>query len=594
MSDDERDANVAIFRQLVMKDPEVWFRHFAVIKDKEGNLCGPGYDHPVIPNTLQLRCLEWYRYCQMMAMPCLILELKPRQKGASTIAEAIAYHHQRRNKGLNGALMGDIQATSDKVFEIYKRFAAADTFAWPDGLRLNADDDRTDDITLPNGSEYHKETAGSKNAGRGGTVQVARMTEPAFFQGIGEHDPVLAFLNSFNDQSPISLGIADTTPNGPKGWFYDTARSKTTSWKLIFAAWWEFEDSKRKFRTADEREEFMADLTMDEKEELRRFGRDAAGVQTITPEHLHWRRFTIIDKCGGDVDKFRQEYPSDPVECFLKSARPRFNSDVLQKWEDRAAGVHPIKRGSFTLIDDGGVSFSVDEMGGTVVFEEPKIGLSYILGGDYMTGEDQAVTGETADPDWHDMQVWRAEYVDEHGLTHRRKLVCRHKSQMDTDIVALETVGMSRYYGNCLIVPEVNGPGLHIVKMIASMDGNMYQRRVAIPTQNTVDRKDGWKTDPVTRKTIIDALAADVREDLLDIPDKEVVQQFKDFVTKKSGRPEAMSGSKDDAVLAAAIAQANMGAATRYEPRKRKVYSDRYLRRNPGALFRDGTRVVAR
>jgi hypothetical protein len=54
--------------------------------------------------------------------------LKPRQKGASTIAEAICYRHMRVHPNLNGALMGDVQSTSDKVFEMFRRYAKGDKF----------------------------------------------------------------------------------------------------------------------------------------------------------------------------------------------------------------------------------------------------------------------------------------------------------------------------------------------------------------------------------------------------------------------------------------------------------------------------------
>lgn len=942
VTEEEEAAAAAYFAHTVEQDPGAWFINYGVIKDKDGRMCGPCFDLPVVANTLQERAFAYYRACQIACVACLMIFLKPRQKGASTGAEAIAYHHQRRNKGLNGALMGDIQATSDKVFEIYRRFAQFDTFRWRDGLRLNESSDKVEDLTLPGGSEYHKETAGSKNAGRSGTVQVARMTEPAWFQNTGAVDPVLAFLNSFNDASPISLGIADSTPNGPKGWFYETARSQSSAWKLIFAAWFEFEDSKRAFAHPDEREEFMANLRLDEKDELRKFGRDkATGALVITPEHLNWRSYTIENKCGGDVDKFRQEYPSDPIECltpetrvgtslgyvqikdvevgsmtdsgrvlakelkgvrpvftvitkagysfratwehlvsvgsewvpvkdllgkkvtlrppvlaenihiarwtgfagatcelrigltwgaflgyfmgdgsicrdslslvcdardtdliediraqfthlfslpfgsrllgknkgcfewrvasnrfkplletlgcmeglrrkvcvpeciwrspkgvvreflrylfeadgwasktapvvkffskhldftrdvqrlllafgvrsairdvvrttaggsfpghelalnacdavtfmreigfvsarkrsgfaaiyqvtgkvrdrytlsdevvlvkmeektspiwdlqiegnpqfsangilvhncFLLSARPKFNVAVLEEWHTAAKAKFPMKRGSFTLQDDGSASFVQDEMGGTVVFEDAKFGCSYIIGGDYMTGEDQANVNGTADPDYHDIQVWRAPYIDQRGNLFLSKLVARHSSRVDTDLAAYEGVGLSRAYGDCLIVPEVNGPGLHVVKKMIELGGNVFRRNITNTTTNTVDRHLGWMTDGITRKTIIDSLTVKVRENELDIPDKEVVQQMKDFVTNAKGKPEAMAGKKDDAVMAAAIAQANIGSATRYDHKKRRMPTERQLRRDPSLLFRDGTRVVS-
>ena len=89
--------------------------------------------------------------------------LKPRQKGASTCAQALTYHHMRKHENLSGSLMGDIAGTSDKVFEIYRRYAENDVFPWDDtGTNLADNGNLADLIKLNTGSAYGKETAGSK------------------------------------------------------------------------------------------------------------------------------------------------------------------------------------------------------------------------------------------------------------------------------------------------------------------------------------------------------------------------------------------------------------------------------------------------
>ena len=68
--------------------------------------------------------------------PCKMIILKPRQKGASTCAQALTYHHMRKHENLTGSLMGDISGTSDKVFEIYRRYAENDLFPWDEGIGI--------------------------------------------------------------------------------------------------------------------------------------------------------------------------------------------------------------------------------------------------------------------------------------------------------------------------------------------------------------------------------------------------------------------------------------------------------------------------
>ena len=153
--------NTEQLENLIRIDPEVWFSTFGVIRDKRGKDIKP------VANTLQKRMFAHYRKCQLEDRPCKMIILKPRQKGASTCAQALTYHHMRKHENLAGSLMGDISGTSDKVFEIYRRYAESDHFPWTEGQGSVADGGSLADlIKLQSGSAYGKETAGSKNAGR--------------------------------------------------------------------------------------------------------------------------------------------------------------------------------------------------------------------------------------------------------------------------------------------------------------------------------------------------------------------------------------------------------------------------------------------
>jgi signal peptidase I len=561
--------------KLARVDPEVWFSVFATIRNKRGKM-----EKAPKPNVLQRRMFAHYRKCCIARKPCLIIVLKPRQTGASTAAQAIIYHHQRRLGSLNGALMGDIAGTSDKVFEIFRRFAENDSLDWGDGLSASFKEggNQSDDIDLANGSHYSKETAGSKNAGRGGTIQVASMTEVGFWPSVGGNDPALAFLNSFYESDPVSLAIADSTPNGPQGWFFNTC-TKPNDWEFIFAAWFEFEENVRPFESDADRDEFLRTMSEDEKQEQERY--------RVSLEQLNWRRRTLRDKCDGNIDKFRQEYPSDPMECFLKSSRPRFHVPSVESMIRRSTDPDV---GYVTEQGREGVTWVPDPQGGTVQrWEPPRHGCRYLIAVDTCTGEDQQIGHGTADPDWHAVHVWRAPHVDaDSGQQLPAKLVARHKSRLDIDVVADEVAALSAYYGNCLIVPEVNNSGLAMVKRLVEKDCFVFQRRTVNSQTSEVDRSYGWRTDSVTRKTVIDHLAAEVREGRLDIPSAEALAEFRSFVVNPNGRPEAMRGHHDDDVLAAAIAVYNLSGATECKAPKRRKITQAMLRKNPKLLCPDG------
>jgi hypothetical protein len=569
--------------ELIRLDAAVHFATCATIKTKDARVVtGP------VPNILQKRCFDHYRQCQIKQKACKIIILKPRQTGASTVAQHLIYFHNQRYPETNAATMGDIAGTSDKVFDIYRRFAQFDPYDWSSG-RVNLGTDQADDITLWNGSSYAKTTAGSKNAGRSGTIQAGNLTEPAFYKTEGGSDPTLAFLNSAYDGGPECFYIADSTPNGPQGWFYDTcmaALKGITDWHLVFAAWFEFEEHSRRFHSREERDTFEETLTEDEMAEMERYG--------CTLEQMHWRRYTIADKCGGEVAKFRQEYPSDIHECFLLSSRPRFHRGQIDKHRKGAKELNPGKV-NFAHQSDGVVTMLPDRAGQWDVYEEPKYECAYLCGVDLSTGEDQQLEqGLAPDPDWHSAQIWRAGYYDVHDIWHLPRLVAEHHSRLEVAYLTAEVAAASAYYGNCLIVPEVNGPGLAMVKLLREIypGTHLYQRRRVNDSTGMVEKAFGWSTDALTRKTIIDYMAKCVVDDDIDIPSLGLLDEMMVFIVNSKGKPEAAPKMHDDRVLAAAISLFNLRSARTYHAPKRTLLKTAMLEKNPGLACPDGfTRI---
>ena len=566
--------NTEQLEDLIRIDPEVWFSTFAVIKDKRGKDIKPK------ANTLQKRMFAHYRKCQLEDIPCKMIILKPRQKGASTCAQALTYHHMRKHESLSGSLMGDISGTSDKVFEIYRRYAENDLFPWDEsGGSLAEGGNMVDLIKLKSTSAYGKETAGSKNAGRSGTIQVGNMTEVAFWPMQGERDPALGYLQSLYDEDNISLVVADSTPNGPAGWFYRTW-VQDNEWAKIFAAWFEFEDSVIPFKSDDELQDFKNTLTTDEESEMERFD--------VTWENMHWRRRVLQDKCNGDISKFRQEYPSDPEECFLMSSRPRFHTSNLSLMT-KAAELEKPNVGTVGVHPDGKhASFKPDRAGNWVIYDEPEYDSRYLVSVDTCTGEDQQLQGLAADPDYHSVQVWRGPFEDHRGIWRVPKMVALHHSRMDIGVLAQEVEAITRWYGNAFVIPEINNSGLALLKYLLESGLSVYRRRKFNDAMGMVEKSFGWSTDKITRKTIIDHMAAELVEQNFYIPDLGILKELKTFVINDKGKPTAAPGHHDDHVLAAAIALYNIDTATAFKAPRKKNISNAMLRKNPGLMCPDG------
>ena len=557
---------------LIRSEPEAWFRSYAKVKLKDGRIV-TGCD----PSPTQKKMFEIERRCRLGNSPCKILVLKPRRDGATTGAQAIIYHRLQSHTGLSANLMANTDETSKKTFQIFERLAKGDAFDWDGGNK--PPEVKADLITLSSGGSIGLLSSRGCEPGRGDGSQMGEMTEAAFFTETG--DPTGAFIASVRaaDESPVGLLIADSTANGPRGWFYeqvmaakekqDRGKQKIDDWHLVFVPWWEGMDVTRAFKSEEERVEFLATLRGDEEREINLYGTDpVSGKTRITLEHLNWRRRIIDNECGGDVDKFRRENPSDIREAFLLRSRTRFDQTNLDKLE--RAAIAPTL-GDIAMVE-GVASFVPDLSGQWQVWEHPKFDVPYVIAVDTMTGEDQ-VSGK--DPDWHSVGVLSGEYTDQAGRTYLPRLVARHSSRLELGVLAVEVEAAARWYGcpggnPCMVIPEMNSSGLVMVKHLHDVGVPLFKRRQTNKTTSETTEHLGWRTDETTRKTILDSLAMRILKNQWDCPSAEVVAQMRTFIVTKNGRAEGMAGRHDDDVLMMAIGLYNIGMASKRTMPKRK------------------------
>ena len=565
--------------ELIRLDPELHFRTYARIKDKRGKTVAPK------PNVMQAKMLDYYRKQQIAQEPTMLVNLKPRQRGSSTLSTYLCYYHAQRYGNLEGTMAGHIKGASTNMMNLFRRYAENDQFAWRPGQgNIEEGQNLVDDITLTNGTHVGMLTAGSTTMGRSGTNQFATLTEVAFWERseATKADPALAFINSAFLEGPETLIVMESTPNGASGFFYRTcmdAMNGKGTWHFTFTPWYEFEDCRRLFVTDEQREEFEHELRDDEHEEKERFGVDM--------EQLHWRRGIIDDQCQGDIMKFRQEFPSDALECFLLSSRPRFNMIVV---DNLLKGAIEPRVGTTTIQENGKAVFTPDPGGLWQMFEYPREKCSYIIGVDTATGEDQTTQSQLApDPDYHSVQVWREAYKDNEDVKHIHKLVALHHSRCDIAILAEEVAAISYLYGDPIVIPEVNNSGLALLKFLQGFyNVRLYQRKKVNESTGFYEKNFGWMTDRNTRKTIIDNLAGLILEEEVDIPSKTVLEELKTFVVNRKGRPEATAGTHDDHVLAAAIALYNINLANEIKPKRRNSLSYTQQKSNRPVSTEDG------
>lgn len=159
-------------------------------------------------------------------------------------------------------------------------------------------------------------TAGNMETGRGGTYTDFHGSEVAFWK-----DAERIIAGAMQGGNPDV--ILESTPNGAQGYFYERSMEALRMdgvWKLHFYPWW-WDDGYRIPLLEGEQITPTAEELV-----LSRHVANSGGM-VLTAEQLKWRR----EKIKELKSLFVQEYPEDPITCFLTSGNSYFGdlSDVF-------------------------------------------------------------------------------------------------------------------------------------------------------------------------------------------------------------------------------------------------------------------------
>lgn len=267
------------------------------------------------------------------------LVLKGRQQGVSTYVNA-RFYHKVRHGGVNSFILSHEASTTDKLFKMVKRFhEGVHPSLQPKTSTSNRKELVFDDID----SEYFIGTAGNKNVGRGGTIQLFHGSEAHFWENTDDIESGLMESVPFDRDTEI---ILESTANGMNGMFYEkcmNAMQGKGDYILCFIPWFIQEEYRR---PVDDK--FV--LT-DEELELKE-------LYDLGDDQLNWRRFKIHNARSG-IKQFRQEYPCNVMEAFQTSGDGLIQPEDIMKarkntTKDRMAplviGVDPARTRDETVI----------------------------------------------------------------------------------------------------------------------------------------------------------------------------------------------------------------------------------------------------
>ncbi|WP_108669543.1 DNA packaging protein [Peribacillus acanthi] len=503
----------------ILKDSQKYMESLLKIRTKRGDLV------KFKLNSSQKRLNDKINELQAMGKPVRIIILKARQMGFSTLTEGRIFHKTATTKLTNSFIIAHKEEASTNLFSMSKLFYEE----LPLPLRPmkkasnakelifeNPTPDLNEKQTNPGlRSKIKIDTAKNLDAGRSSTIHNLHASEVAFWDNA---DTVMLGLMQAVPNTPNTMAIIESTANGVGGYFYDMwqkAKRGENDFIPLFFAWYEHDEYQM---------EVPSGFTLtDEEQELKE-------LYHLKDEQIVWRRWAIRNNCGGDVEKFKQEYPSHDEEAFLTSGRPRFDVQTLHKWYAKAV---PGERGYIEH-----KKWVPDDKGYLEIWEQPQPNRWYVIGADTSEGK---VNG-----DYSTATVWDIKTY---------KQVAKWHGHIDPDLFGDELSKLGYYYNTALIAPEKNNHGFTTINKLKNLNyPNVFQMERYDETSDKTTKELGFLTNRKTKPLIIDNMARMIRESLIETKDKDLISECITYIREDDGGTNAQEGCHDDLVMASAIA----------------------------------------
>lgn len=505
------------FVNLFDADPREFIEERLFIKTKDQQTV------PLKFNTAQYLIYKRIKELKAQNKPIRMIILKARQEGVSTLCEGLIFERTARFENSNSLIVAHEPESTDAIFSMSKLFYDLLPFDVKPMRRYdnkkqmvfeNPDEkDRTNNPGLR--SRMVISTADKTKIGRGLTIHNFHGSEVAFWKNAKAL--MLSVLQSI-PSLPNTAVFLESTANGFGGdgeYFYQmvqNALAGKNEFELIFLPWHLMPEYSQPFANDADKKKFV--------ETLEEYEKELRSKENLTYEQLKWRRWAIQNLCGGDLDKFKQEYPATIEESFVASSKA-----VIPKQYIEAQGKfvrQPIRK-----LDD------------ILIYEEPNLNHFYSLGADPAEGigqDDSAIT-----------------VIDK--MTGRE--VGFYIGQIQPDLFAKKIRMTAELFNTALAVIEINNHGLAVINALKTAYSNIYQRTVFDKVTNTKRKELGWKTSQTTKPLMVDDFIAGLRDDDVGLSSQSTVSQMMTFVHTSESNKYGMgaeTGQKDDALISAMLA----------------------------------------
>lgn len=500
--------------------------------------------------------------------------LKSRQLGITTIMLIIDVAWLAMHPGIMGALVVHNGGAKEKMRQQLQDIVAsfpANFFGSRFAIKKGRNN--RDFMEFSNGSRIDFIVAGEKDSeketfGDGSGYALVHLTEVALYASV---KALASFEQTFSSNHPNRLIVYESRAAGFNHWkdmWVDAGRDHHTK-KRIFIGWWAREDQ---IIRQDDRRFPAYGMTPPNGEEAHLMNSvwHLYGHR-ITPEQLAWYRHRASDdKMTTEIMHAQQ--PWDEAQAFVAGGYSFFSAkQITDALGDMHANPEFYTYRAFRyIVGNDFFSTYVEEIDGTSPPEQRKLRVWEfpVKGGKYAIGFDPAF-GRNDNKDRHSISVWRcyadcmvqvAEFADNECITsHAAWVMCHLAGSYEDCVINLELTGgpgqlvmQELDHVRALLADEMYAPKgqeRKIEEFLSSARWYLYHR----PDSMGAGYMYNTQTSASTKLPMMESFRAEHRGGNLLIRSDPLLREMMD-VRQEGIRVEAPGGSKDDRVVAAALA----------------------------------------
>lgn len=520
------------------RDFQYWAARTVKIRDKK-----TGKYVPFVLNRAQRRVLGEIEKARTLNKPIRLILLKSRQWGGSTLIQIyMSWIQIMLRENWNSAICAHLKDCARNIRNMYTRMLesypgdltgntkkrirknskAKISFApFEGGQNVRIIKERNCRVTIA--------SAESQDSIRGSDIQMAHLSEVAYWKSTNQHDPedFLRAVCGSVPLEPLTVVALESTANGVGNFFHTEwlrAEKGLSDKVAIFVPWYEIDIYTQKVTDV---EAFW--------ESMNAYERNLWYVHGCTLDQINWYRHKAAEYPKAEL--MHAEFPTTPEEAFVSSDSNVFNYESVEVLRKKC------KEGTRGELNRDGV-FVKDSQGLLEMWERPQTGKWYVVTVD--------VGGRTDKSDWSVIAVMKDSAVP--------SVVAQWRGHCDHDILAEKAVGIAQYYNEGLLVIESNSlesadestVSSTVLSKISRVYPMTYRRR----GEKSLGRRNrgvGFHTNRQTKNLVINALIESVRDRKYIERDHKACNELTTYCRLSNGSYEARRGCHDDILMTRAI-----------------------------------------